>query len=504
MAIDFPQSPATGDQFTAGATTYEYDGEKWISTGTSPNTRISRGANTLEINSGNDLVWTGDNFGIGIANPSVPLHISGTNGILIDDSTNQKRAEFRSKNDVVEINAYDTANANAAVPIVFKQYTSERLRITDTNTQFTGRIFINGTEGGFDYNNVANTLEFLTTDGSTHSELNANAYVPAGTKNLGANAARWDNVYCNDVNLGADQEYAKNEYRGSVPVTNANTDSFAFRLRGSNLGSGGRLYMSGTSGNVVVNVVADIMVSHSGHIAVQSMSNGYTQGRIRIVSDSNENADVFIGRSNGFATGTTNLGWRFIPFGTSYIQTSAGNYSSTTHTHATTANSYRISATSGGNVAASGSKTFSINHPLESLEDTTRLVHAAAEGPECNTIYRGKVDLVDGTSTVNIDTNSRMTEGTFEALNQNVQCFTTNETGWTAVKASVSGNLLTITAQDNTCTDTVSWMVVGERKDQDIINSDLTDSEGRLIPEITDEFDPSQYPEYVAPEEPAE
>ena len=62
MAIDFPQSPATGDQFTAGATTYEYDGEKWISTGTSPNSRLTRGANSLEITAGNDLVWTGNHL----------------------------------------------------------------------------------------------------------------------------------------------------------------------------------------------------------------------------------------------------------------------------------------------------------------------------------------------------------------------------------------------------------------------------------------------------------
>ena len=110
--------------------------------------------------------------------------------------------------------------------------------------------------------------------------------------------------------------------------------------------------------------------------------------------------------------------------------------------------------------------------------------------------------MVDGTATVNIDTNSRMTEGTFVALNQNVQCFTTNETGWTAIKGSVSGNLLTITAQDNTCTDTISWMVVGERHDQDIINNRATDSEGRFIPEVTDEYDASQFAEYTNPVEP--
>ena len=98
-------------------------------------------------------------------------------------------------------------------------------------------------------------------------------------------------------------------------------------------------------------------------------------------------------------------------------------------------------------------------------------------------IYRGVVDLVDGTATVNVDTAGRMTQGTFEALCTNVSCFTSNETDWTAVKGSISGNILTITAQDNTSTATVSWMVVGERKDQGMIDSPATDDNGRLITE---------------------
>ena len=76
-----------------------------------------------------------------------------------------------------------------------------------------------------------------------------------------------------------------------------------------------------------------------------------------------------------------------------------------------------------------------------------------------------------------------MTEGTFFLLNRDVQCFTSNETGWTAVKGSVSGNILTITAQDNSCTDTISWMVVGERQDDTVKSLDMTDSEGNLIVE---------------------
>ena len=116
-------------------------------------------------------------------------------------------------------------------------------------------------------------------------------------------------------------------------------------------------------------------------------------------------------------------------------------------------------------LSVSNTKNFIIDHPLGELANTPKLRHSCIEGPELTTFYRGKIELVDGTATVNIDTVSRMTEGTFVALNRNIQSFTTNETGWTQVKSSVSGNVLTIIAQDSNCTDTISWMVLGERKD---------------------------------------
>ena len=142
--------------------------------------------------------------------------------------------------------------------------------------------------------------------------------------------------------------------------------------------------------------------------------------------------------------------------------------------------------TSGCQVNGSLSKSsgsFRIDHPVVGLSTTHDLVHSFIEGPQADLIYRGVVDLVDGTATVNIDTAGRMTEGTFEVLCTNVSCFTSNETDWTAVKGSVSGNILTITAQDNTSTATVSWMVVGERKDPHMIDTDWTDENGRVITE---------------------
>ena len=148
----------------------------------------------------------------------------------------------------------------------------------------------------------------------------------------------------------------------------------------------------------------------------------------------------------------------------------------------------RMSIAGGGAVnvvgaLSKGSGSFKIDHPLVGMSTTHNLVHSFIEGPQADLIYRGKVDLVGGSATVNIDTAGRMTEGTFDALCTNVQCFTSNETDWTAVKGSVSGNVLTITAQDNTSTATVSWIVVGERKDQHMIDTEWTDDNGRVITE---------------------
>tara|TARA_R100000322_G_scaffold65612_1_gene41039 strand:+ start:487 stop:3147 length:2661 start_codon:yes stop_codon:yes gene_type:complete len=130
-----------------------------------------------------------------------------------------------------------------------------------------------------------------------------------------------------------------------------------------------------------------------------------------------------------------------------------------------------------------GSGSFKIDHPLPAKKETHHLVHSFVEAPQADNIYRGSVDLVDGSATVNLDTAARMTEGTFVLLNTNLQCFTSNESGWTAIKGSISGNTLTITAQDNTCTDTISWIVVGERQDEHMKETDWTDSDGRVIVE---------------------
>jgi hypothetical protein len=231
--------------------------------------------------------------------------------------------------------------------------------------------------------------------------------------------------------------------------------------------SGGRVLINTSSGNYThakgLRVVSDEVGSHVLDAAVSIQGNGGDFYPINFTGPSNTG----FGALAAFSPSTDYLQWQY--------RTSSGS-----------TNIIRFAANGGVVVTGSlskGSGSFRIDHPLPAKTDTHHLVHSFIEGPQADNIYRGKIDLVDGSATVNIDTAAGMTEGTYVLLNTNTQCFTSNESGWTAVKGSVSGNTLTITAQDNTCTDTISWMVVGERKDQHMIDTEWTDENGKVIVE---------------------
>jgi hypothetical protein len=144
-----------------------------------------------------------------------------------------------------------------------------------------------------------------------------------------------------------------------------------------------------------------------------------------------------------------------------------------------------VTATNGtfSGAVSKGSGSFKIDHPLESKKDTHYLVHSFIEGPNADLIYRGKIDLSSGTAAINIDTSNGMTKGTFVALCNNIQSFTTNETGWDCIKSSVSGSILEIQSNDPNSSASVSWMVIGERKDKHMIETSWTDSDGKVVVE---------------------
>jgi hypothetical protein len=196
------------------------------------------------------------------------------------------------------------------------------------------------------------------------------------------------------------------------------------------------------------------------------------------VSSSNQNIYGY------WTDGTINvIGPGVVAGGSGFIGTES-NHDFTFRTN----NNVRMTIAAGGSVSVAGalskgSGSFRIDHPLPEKTDTHQLVHSFIEGPQADLIYRGHISLQNGSATVNIDQTARMTEGTFEALCRNVCCFTTNESDWTPVRGSVSGNILTIEAQDSTSTAEICWMVIGERKDQHMLETDWTDEDGRVITE---------------------
>lgn len=132
---------------------------------------------------------------------------------------------------------------------------------------------------------------------------------------------------------------------------------------------------------------------------------------------------------------------------------------------------------------SAGSKSFLIPHPLTSLKETHNLRHTSVESPQADLIYRGKLTLINGKAQANIDKIATMTYGTFEALCREVQCFTTNESGWDLVKGKVIGNVIYIESQNPNSIDEISWMVIGERKDAFMMDTNITDDNGKVIVE---------------------
>jgi len=280
----------------------------------------------------------------------------------------------------------------------------------------------------------------------------------------------------------------------SAVAPNAEADDFFVESSGNTgitIGSGISNRSSLYFANSTDNDIGRIVVAHDSgtmrfHNNASEAMRIAANGQVLVAGTTAGDSVSEIIVDNGATTG--NYGFRH-QGGGRYMRMGCPNSSYAYWETNTTAGFFIDGNTFVNGTLSKSSGSFKISHPLPEKTNTHHLVHSFVEAPQADNIYRGKVDLVSGTATVNIDIVSGMTEGTFVLLNRDIQCFTSNETGWTAVKGSVSGNTLTITAQDNTCTDTISWMVIGERQDQHMYDTNWTDENGKVIVEPLKETD---------------
>ena len=124
-----------------------------------------------------------------------------------------------------------------------------------------------------------------------------------------------------------------------------------------------------------------------------------------------------------------------------------------------------------------GSGSFVIDHPLN---ETKNLVHSFIEGPRADLIYRGTVSLIDGSATINLDEEYELILGTWKTLCRNPQVWISNIDGWTNCRGTVEDGILTIEAQ-TASNESVNWLVIAERKDKHMYDTEWTDDNGRPI-----------------------
>ncbi len=123
-----------------------------------------------------------------------------------------------------------------------------------------------------------------------------------------------------------------------------------------------------------------------------------------------------------------------------------------------------------------GTGTFDIAHPTKGGD--WRLRHSFIEGPTADLVYRGTVTLAGGTATVDLDTASGMTAGTWEALCRNPWSIVSSSGN--AVEWVLDGKTLTITGPAGAV---CMWLVIAERNDDHIHQSSIADADGRVVVE---------------------
>ena len=405
--------------------------------------------------------------------------------------------------------------------------------IGTTSTQAGTRLLVAG--GYFDVWSSANTLLRLNHDGTRGiiETFTGGAYSNTAINPNGGNVGIGTTSPFNKVTIhtGTNNNFDffdNGTGVGLQSVNDVNTAYRPFALLGSSLSFTGAATFSSTvttSGNITANsstiyagsnnttriqMNSDTLEGYYGSNRYWSIGrDGWSSGLASIalgggtstyamIGATANGGTMYFGLNNTIGAGSATTYLNTTAFYTIQLRVGSGEsqfwYGTYSDPGPGTAYDAKFGGNGGGGIAVRGNSvflgsvskgggSFRIDHPLPAKKDTHFLLHSFIEGPTPDLIYRGIVNLVNGTATINIDEVSDMTEGTFVLLNKRVQCFTTNESGWDLTKGKVEGNILTITSQNSESTEEISWMVVGERQDEWMKNSDMTDEDGKIIVE---------------------
>ena len=180
MPINFPASPNVNDTFTEGSITYkclQNNPTKWIGLGTTPADRLVEGSNNLEINSSNNLVWTGNNVGIRDDSPDDLLSIKKSSSTAYDATAIQsggaRLSIFNSNNTLsdtfadIHFKCHSTSSAEARIGMRLPSINnSELFFITENNNNLVERLRI-ASDGQVSISSDGTTDGLLTIKGNS-------------------------------------------------------------------------------------------------------------------------------------------------------------------------------------------------------------------------------------------------------------------------------------------------------------------------------------------------
>jgi hypothetical protein len=121
-------------------------------------------------------------------------------------------------------------------------------------------------------------------------------------------------------------------------------------------------------------------------------------------------------------------------------------------------------------------KQFQITHPLN---ENKWLYHTSIEGPQADLIYRGKLNLINGEGSSNIDVSSRLTNGTFNELTRNPQLLLQNNDSFDRIKGKIENGNVYVVSENENSSASVDWTVIAERCDTEILTGGTYGGDGK-------------------------
>jgi hypothetical protein len=209
--------------------------------------------------------------------------------------------------------AVDADSANTASKVVVRDASGNfsagnitATKITTGEIQSTGIISVlnGGTAQGMKLGNlvISNSYSDGAPTNGIYSKGQINSGVATGTAPLTIASTTLVSNLNADLLDGLHSTSFSRRYTSTVNVTSTAFVALC-NITGNNLSSSTRITVNGTSGGVVITVIADIVVNHSQDILISSLSGQYAELTIRVTTDANENHTIWL--KGGSASNTS-------------------------------------------------------------------------------------------------------------------------------------------------------------------------------------------------------